>query len=42
MQYAGTLGEALSDFVAFQLGNSNAAAVYLLRGSDESPWATKS
>ena len=35
MRYAGTLGEALSDFVAFQLGNYNAAAVYLLRGSDD-------
>lgn len=35
MRYSGTLGEALSDFVTFQLGNSNAAAAYLLRGSDD-------
>jgi hypothetical protein len=30
-----TLGEALSDFVTFQLGNSTAAAVYLLRSAND-------
>lgn len=35
MRYSATLGEALSDFVSFQLGNSTGAAVYLLRGPND-------
>jgi AraC-like DNA-binding protein len=35
MRHAATLGEALSDFVTFQLGNSTGAAVYLLRSAND-------
>ena len=35
MRHAATLGEALSDFVSLQLGNSTGAAVYLLRSADD-------
>jgi AraC-like DNA-binding protein len=35
MSCAATLGEALSDFVAFQIGNSTGGAVYLHRSGDE-------
>jgi len=34
MRHAATLGNALSDFVGLQLGNSSGAAVYLLRSAD--------
>ncbi|MCX7302931.1 MAG: AraC family transcriptional regulator ligand-binding domain-containing protein [Hyphomicrobiales bacterium] len=34
MRHAATLGNALSDFVGLQLGNSGGAAVYLLRSAD--------
>ena len=35
MRHAATLGEALNDFVTFQLGNSTGAAVYLLRSAND-------
>ena len=35
MAAAGTLGEALADFVAIQIGNSTAATVYLNRSGDD-------
>ncbi len=35
MQHAATLGEALTDFVTFQIGNSTGGAVYLHRSGDD-------
>ena len=35
MRHAATLGQALSDLVALQLGNSSGAAVYLLRSAND-------
>lgn len=38
MRHAATLGEALSDFAAFQITNSTGASVYLHRADDEVMW----
>ena len=42
MRHAATLGEALEDFVAFQIGNSTGGTTYLHRSGDDFAFGTAS